>query len=207
MARSLQRPGALTGAAFAVLLVISFLVGGETPGVKDPIQDIVSHYAENDSKLMFSSILSALSVVFFLFFLGSLGAVLQAAEGATPRLSAVARAGGVVAAVGMLIFAGLVFTLGDASDHLDPAAIQALNALSIDLFFPLAGGMVTFLLATGLLAVRTRALPPWLGWAALVIAVASFTPLGFFAFLASVAWVFAASIFLALRGAASSGAS
>ena len=196
MAQRWERWASLTGAVFAVLLVVSFVVSGETPGADDSVQEVVSFYADNESQMMISAILSGLSAVFFLFFVGSLGSVLRSAEGATAGLSAVARAGGVVAAVGILIFAGLAFTLGDAADTLEPEATQALNALNVDLFFPLAGGLATFLFASGLVAVRRRALPGWLGWAALVIAVATFTPLGFFAFLASVAWVLVASVVL-----------
>jgi hypothetical protein len=188
----------LTGVVFVIFLVGSFVVSGETPGADDSTQEVVSFYSENDAEVMISAILSALSAVFFLFFVGGLASVLQFAEGPAAALSAVARAGGVVAAVGMLIFAGLMFTLGDAADSLEPAATQTLNALNADFFFPLAAGMATFLLATGIVAVRTGALPPWLGWAALIIAVASFTPVGFFAFLASIAWVLVASILLGL---------
>ena len=194
----------LTGAAYAVLLVASFAVSGETPGADESTQEVVSFYSENESKVMVSAILTGLSAVFFLFFIGSLGSVLQSREGDRAGLPAVARAGGVVAAVGILIFGGLMFTLGDAADSLEPAAVQTLNALNADFFLPLAAGMATFLLATGLLAVRSRVLPLWLGWAAVVIAVASFTPLGFFAFLASIAWVFAASLVLGLGQAEAS---
>lgn len=197
MAQRWERWVSLTGAVFAILLVVSFVVSGETPGADDSVQEVVSFYSDNESQVMISAILSALSAVFFLFFIGSLGSVLRSAEGATGGLSAVARAGGTVAAVGILIFAGLMFTLGDAADTLEPEATQTLNALNADFFFPLAGGLATLLLATGLGAVRTRALPGWLGWAALVIGVATFTPLGFFAFLASILWVLVASLFLA----------
>jgi hypothetical protein len=45
-----------------------------------------------------------------------------------------------------------------------------------------------------------------LGWAALVIAVAAFTPAGFFAFLASIAWVLIVSIVLMRGGTPASAA-
>jgi len=107
----------------------------------------------------------------------------------------------------MLIFAGLMFTLGDTAESLEPAATQALNALNADFFFPLAAGMATFLFASGLVVVRSGGLPQWLGWAALVIGVASVTPVGFFAFLASILWVLVASIVLALGRAGGPAAS
>lgn len=193
----------MTGAVFAVLLVASFVVAGETPGADDSVEEVVSFYSDNESEVVISAILSGLSAVFLLFFVGSLGSVLRSAEGPTEGLSAVARAGGVVAAVGVLIFAGLLFTLGDAADTLEPEATQALNALNADFFFPLAGGLATLLFATGLVAVQSRVLPGWLGWSALVIAVVTFSPLGFVAFLASIAWVLVTSVLLSFgRGRA-----
>ncbi len=195
-ARDWQRWAPLTGVVFVVLLVLSFIVVGETPGADDSVGEVVDFYADNEGEMFLSAFLAGLAAVFFLFFVGSLTNVLQSAEGPGGWLSGVARAGGTVAAVGMLIFGGISFTLGDVADRLEPEATQTLNALNADFFFPLAGGIAAFLFATGLVAVRTRALPLWLAWAAVVIGVACFTPLGFFAFLASIAWVLAASIVL-----------
>jgi hypothetical protein len=190
----------LTGAVFVLLFVASFIVVGEAPSADDPVDEIVSFYTESDTEVTIGSLLGALGAVLFLFFVSTLRSYLRTAEGGTGWLSNVAFAGGIVASVGMLIFAGLGFTLADSSDALDPAATQAINALSFDLFFPAAGGILTLLVASGLLSIRTGALPRWLGWAALVIAVAIFTPVGFVAFLASVAWVLVVSIVLVRGG-------
>lgn len=186
----------LTGVVFVLLFVASFIVVGDAPDANDPVQEVVSFYTENDAETTIGALLFGVGAVFFLFFVGSLRSVLRTAEGGTGWLSNVAFAGGIVAAAGMLIFAGLGFTLGDVAEDLDPGAVQAINALSFDLFFPLAGGIVVLLFASGLVSVRTEVLPRWLGWAGLVIAVASFTPAGFFAFLASIAWVLVVSILL-----------
>jgi len=196
MTHDLRGRAALTGAAFAIVLVASFAVGGETPSVDDPVPEIVDFYVDNDAQLLVSAVLAGLSAVLLLFFAGSIRSELRIGEGGTGGLSAVAFAGGTVAAVGVLIFAGLSFTLGDAADELDPVAVQTLNALNADFFFPLAGGMATFLFATGLASIRAGRIPTWLAWAAMVIAVAVFTPAGFFAFLASIAWVLVTSIVL-----------
>ena len=102
----------------------------------------------------------------------------------------------------MLIFAGISFTLGDTVDTLDPTGVHVLSVLNEDFFMPLAGGTCAMLFAAGLSVLRTGALPRWLGWAALVIAVASVTPAGFFAYLASLLWVLVTGIVLATRDAA-----
>lgn len=186
----------LTGALFAILFIAAFVVGGETPGADDPIEEVVAFYADNESSVFLNSVLGALGAVAFLFFVGHIRSVLRAAEGGPGTLSSVAAGGGIVAATGMLIFAGLGVSLTESTDNLEPAVIQALNVLNQNFFFPLAGGIVTFLLASGIVGIRRGGLPSWLAWSAIIIAIAGFTPLGFFAFLASILWVLVASILL-----------
>jgi hypothetical protein len=186
----------LLGIAFVALVVISFIVSGETPDIKDSPQKVLDFYNDNDSSQQFAAALLAWATVLFLFFLGVLRTALADAEGGTPRLSAVAFAGGIVLALGMLAFAGFTFTLGDAADHLTPDAAQALNALNSDFFLPLAAGLGTLMIATGISSIRSRVFPAWLAWLALLIGIAAITPAGFFAFLAFGLWTIAAAIVL-----------
>ena len=186
----------LTGAAFAILFVLSFIVSGETPGADESGEKVIALISENESKQMLGAILGTVAAILFLFFNGSVRSTLRAAEGDEGTLSAVAFAGGIVAATGMLIFSGIAFTLAEGVSDFEPGAAQALNALNANFFFPLAGGIATFQLATGLAAIRTGALPSWLAWTSLLIGVLMVTPLGFFAFLAGVVWVLVASVVL-----------
>jgi hypothetical protein len=101
-----------------------------------------------------------------------------------------------VLGVGVLSFAGFTFTLADGADHLTPDAAQAINALNSDFFFPLAAGLSTLLLATGISGVRTQVLPAWLSWIAIVLGIAAITPAGFFAFTAFGLWVLVVSFVL-----------
>ena len=122
--------------------------------------------------------------------------VLRTAEGGPGTLSSIAAGGGIVATTGMLVFMSFNFVLTEGVDGFEPATVETLNALNANFFFPLAGGLAAFLLATGLVGVRTRALPVWLAWIAIVLGVTTMTPLGFFAFLGSILWVLVASILL-----------
>jgi hypothetical protein len=63
---------------------------------------------------------------------------------------------------------------------ISPAAEQALNVLQNDVFFALLVGTGVFLIGNGLAIVATRALPKWLGWVAVPLAVIAVTPLGWF---------------------------
>lgn len=192
----------LLGIAFVVLVVISFAISGETPDIKDSPQKILAFYNDNDSSQQWAAALLSWGTVLFLFFLGVLRSTLAEAEGGTPRLSAVAFAGGIVLALGMLGFAGFTFTLGDAADHLTPDAAQALNALNSDFFLPLAAGLGTLMIATGISSIRSRVFPAWLGWLAVLIGIAAITPAGFFGFLAFGLWTIAASIVMWRAGSA-----
>ena len=63
----------------------------------------------------------------------------------------------------------------------------------------LASAASLFLVASGLSIIRHGALPKWMGWVAIVLAIAMATPAGFIAFLAIGLRILVASIMLALR--------
>jgi hypothetical protein len=191
----------LLGIAFVALAVVAFIVAGESPTIDDSPQKILDFYKDNDTENGIASALLAWGAVAFLFFLGVLRTALRTAEDGPARLSAVAFGGGLILAAGMFSFAGFTFALADGADHLTPEAAQALNALNVDFFFLVAGGLGTLLISTGILSIRSSALPAWLGWIALLIGVVAITPAGFFAFLAFGLWTIAASIVLWQAGA------
>jgi hypothetical protein len=193
----------LTGILFVALAVLAFIISGDTPGTGDSPQEILDFYKDNDSEQIWASAVLAWGAVSFLFFLGVLWTMLRGAEDGPARLSAVAFGGGVILAIGMLSFASFTFALGDFADDLSPDAAQALHALNSDFFFPLAAGLGTLMISTGLICIRSRALPAWLAWIALVIGIAAITPIGFFAFLAFLLWTLIVSVLLWRTSAAS----
>lgn len=194
-----SRIAPLTGVLAVALFVLAFIISGETPDTEDTAEEIVSFYVDDDSAQIAGSVLVAYGAVALLFFLGALRNRLRSEERAGSGLSAVAFGGGLLIAIGAALFAGINFTLADSADTIDPAAAQALNALNVDLFMPLAVGVVVFFLATGIAMVRGVGLPAWLGWVAIVIAIVGLTPVGFFAFLVGLAWIIVVSVLLAAR--------
>ena len=187
----------LTGILFVALVVLAFVVGGETPDIQDTPQEVLNFYVDNDTDQIWAAALLGWGAVAFLFFLGVLTSTLRAVEGAIARLSSVAFGGGVVLALGMLAFAGFTFALGDtADDGLTPEAAQALNALNSDFFFPVAAGTGTLMIATGIAVISSRILPVWLGWIAVLVGIAAVTPVGFFAFLVFLVWTLIVSVLL-----------
>jgi hypothetical protein len=189
--------GPLTGILFVVLVIVAFVVGGETPGTDDSTREIVDFYVDNDSEQSIASAVLALASVAFIFFVGTLRRALRAAAGDEGGLSTVTALGGLTMAIGASIFAGIGFTLGDAADDLPVAAIVTLNALNSDMFFTLAVGTAVFNLGLALAILRHGGLPRPLGWLALVVGIVALTPGGFFAFLATAIVIVWASVALA----------
>lgn len=189
----------LTGIAAVVLLIGAFALGGETPAFDDSGRSVIEFYVDNEGSQLAASTIEALGALLLLFFAGALYSALRRGSGAPGGLPAVALAGGVIQAVGLLSFAGFSFVLADVGDKLEPGAAQALNALDGDFFFLVAAGTGSLLLASGASMLRTRAFPRWLASMAIGLGILAVTPLGFFAFLAYLIWITLASVAM-LRG-------
>jgi hypothetical protein len=190
----------LTGAAFVVLVIVSFIVAGEPPEASNPVGEVVDFYVDNDSAIRIGAALTALAGVLLLFFAGYLRAVLKGGPGGDDMLPTVALIGAGVLATGAALDATILFALAEAADDIDPTAVQALQALWDNDFLPLALGGAVFILASGL-SILTRAtpIPRWLGWVAALLGLIGLTPIGFVGFLGSAIWIVIVSVLLALR--------
>jgi hypothetical protein len=186
MPDSLRRLAPLTGIVFAVLLVVTFTTPS-TPDVHDTGQQVIQHYNDHKSAHLIGDITGGVAVVFFLFFISALRSFFKDKEGAD-GLSMAAFAGGILIAVGGGLFTSLDVALIDARHDISPQAVQALNVLSNDIFFPFEIGLIVFALCTGLAIIASGALPKWLGWVMVVIGVVAFTPVGFFGFFVVLLW-------------------
>jgi hypothetical protein len=180
--------------------IVAFIVGGQTPDFDASSKDVLSFYDDQTAQVI-TSIALLYGAVLLVFFAGTLRSAFREAS----ALSSLVLIGGALQALGAAIFAGLNFTLADLanSDHLsriDPGAIQSLNALNSDFFFPLVLGTALFLISSALAVFATGALPRWMGWVALVLGIVALTPGGFFAFIASGLWIIAAAVILLQRG-------
>jgi hypothetical protein len=198
--RGFERFAPLAGVVFFVLIALVFILSGDQPSADDKTIDAVSYWTKHDGRQIAVAAIGALAALFLVWFAGSVRSTLLRAEGREGRLSTLAFAGAVIGAVGLLIFSGIGFTAADSAGDVPPTVTQTLSALNADFFFPAAAGFALFLFATGLAALRTGALPAWLAWASIVIAVASVTPAGFIGFLASLVWVLVLSGLLFMRG-------
>jgi hypothetical protein len=90
------------------------------------------------------------------------------------RLANLGFAGALLLAASGGLSGGFEQALVNGIKHFDPGSMQLLNALSEDATNILGAiGVAILLGATGLVAIRSRVLPQWLGWVSVVIAVAS----------------------------------
>jgi hypothetical protein len=189
----------LSGVAAVLAIIASFLIVGETPDTDAPVNEVVAYYTNHDSDAQFGGALLALGAVLFLIYSSTLAGVLRKAQGGTGGSSAITFAGGIVFAVGISIFAGLTFVLGDVGKDIDPSAVQAIHALNEDLFFPAAAGTMVFLIGVAAAVLKTGALPKWLGWLAIVGVLVGLTPVGFFAIAILGIITLVSSVMLAMR--------
>jgi hypothetical protein len=189
----------LSGVAAVAVIFAAFAVGGESPNADASLNEVVSFYTKNDSDQILAGVLLAYGALLFLIFSTTLAGVLRRAEGESGGASALSFAGGIIFAVGALLFAGIAFAAGDVPDKIDPAALQALNVLNSDLFFPMAVGTAAFFFGSGIGVVKTGALPKWLGWVAIVAGVVAITPVGFAAIPLLGIWTLITSVMLAMR--------
>lgn len=196
---SWERFAPLTGAAFVVIVAAAFLIGGSTPDAHDSATKVANFYTNHRDKHMALSFILAIGAGFLPFFASNLRRTLDW-SGGTGRLANAAFGGGILATIGFWLLATIHLGLADSAGKTPAQVTQTLNVLDGNDFIPVAFGMAVLMLASGLSIVRHGALPRWLGWAAVVLGIVSFTPAGFVGFIGSGLWVLVTSIVLFLAG-------
>jgi hypothetical protein len=190
----------LTGVGFVVLLILSFIIAGEPPDADDGAQKVVEFYVDNKDEVQLGVAISAIAALLLVYFGAILRKALAESEGARGGvLPNVAFAGTVMMALGAMVDGTLMFAMAEAGKDVDPVALQAMQAIWDNDFFPIALGIVCLLSATGLSVVRYGGLPKWLGWVAIALAIVGVTPIGFVAFMGGAVWLLVVSIVLTLR--------
>ncbi len=180
--RSWERYAPLTGVVAVVLWIVGtfLLEKDDRPDGKDTAA-FVAWVQENDTSILAGAIVFGFGVVFFVWMLGSLRSALFAAEGGTGRLATIAFGSGVAVSVSLMFtylpHAQAAFDHANTSD----TAIEALVRVG-DAFF---GGAALFsiplLVATALAILRFGALPRWLAWVSLAVAlIMAIPPVAFF---------------------------
>ena len=191
----------LTGIVFIVLLIVGLALGGEPPDPSDkPIDEVVDFYVDNKDDVFLGSVLQGLACAFFLFFAATLYKALRASGADASAIGVIA--GATVFTVGGTLDATINLAAAEAAEDVDPVAVQSLAALWTGDFLPFAVGGLVFLMSWGIAIVRHGAFPAWMGWVAIVAALAAVSPGFFVALIVMALMIVAASVMLAMRGKA-----
>jgi len=189
----------LTGVAFIVLGIVSFIVGGEPKSADEPVREIVNFYVDNKDSVEAGAFIGVAATVLLVFFGAYLRRFLRAGAGEGEMLSLISFVGIAIVAVGFAIDTTILIALSEAADDINPIAVQSLQALWDNDFVPLALGVLLFLWGTGLSVIRSGVLPKWLGWVMLVLGVLGLTPIGFVSAIGTAILVLVLSILLSVR--------
>ena len=193
---------ALTGGLFLLALIAGVVIAGEPPDpTDDSAAEVVEYYLDNDSEVMFASVLWTLAGALFVVFAAAISRMLREGLGADNALPTISVAGATIFAAGTAVSGALGFAAADLADEeaISEETINTINAISWDFFFPFAAGLFLFFLATGIGIVRSGVLPKWLGWIAILFGVIALTPIGFGAAIGGALWVLVVSVLIGLR--------
>jgi hypothetical protein len=207
-----ERIGAAGGIVFVVLQMTAqalMQVGGAEPPFDAPAHTIVAFFLARDSQLFaLGEYLSTLSLIPFLWFLGSLWSALRRSEGEPAWLSLVAVASGLMVVATVSTGIGWSLAVFRRDEGLDPQLARLLFDQGNLAFANIWVMLASLSLATGVVSIRTGALPGWLGWTGVLVAVGllaaraawASSGLVFLPFIFCYLWLLALSIVL-IRGA------
>jgi hypothetical protein len=167
---------ALSGVAFAVLLVFGwFLSGGDAPDYTATDEVWAAWAGDNRSGSGVGAFLILLAGFALLHFAGTIRSVLGSAERTvrgSVQLARVAFAGAVAGAAGIATAIVIVASATSEGADADPIVTRAVASTSAGPYLVAAMGFAALLAAAGLVTLRSGVLPRWTGIVALVGAVA-----------------------------------
>ncbi len=196
---TIGRLAAFGGLGFLVASLAGDLTIGTFPGSATPASQLVSYYAAHHAQVRAGGILLALAGVFFVLFGLAVWARIRQAS-ASPLLAGLAVIATTLVALTTLASAGSYGVLGDIGGQqaIAPAALQAWHIMGAEGSLADSASTFLFLLTAAMAGLLARAVPRWLAWPALLLAVLQLLPdqAGFLASLVFYVWAAAAGIFM-----------
>ena len=156
---SADRLAASSGFVFLALYIVAMFVVPKPPSLSSPNAKVAAYYIEHHRAGLVQTVLLGLSAIAFLWFIGSLAALIRNA-GET-RLASVALAGG-IATVG-LGFLGTTINaaLFERVALESPSMAGGLHVIAVTAFTVIGFATATIAFATALAVSRTKVLPAW----------------------------------------------
>ncbi len=171
-----DRLAPLTGILAVVLWVVgAAMLFSDEPGSSASPDELAAHFADNAGRLLAGSFIFMLGVASFLWFVGTLRAVLARVEGGVGRVAGIAAAGGVATAsmlFGMVApeAAGALQAQNEDRGP-SPESADTLSALGDGFFIAAEVAAIVLVAATAVAVLRTGVLPRWVAWVSLLLAV------------------------------------
>jgi hypothetical protein len=197
---ALRRIAPLAGVLFAGLAIAGDLTIGPFPDGSTPIADLQAYYRANGGHVSLGGTLMTLGGVCFVIFAAAVWARLRSAR--VPVLvSGVVLLGAAIDAMNELNGGSIYHLLGHLGrdSAVTGPALQAWHIHGSE--FGVDGGAALFLLGLAAAGIAYRAVPRWLAWTGLVLAIALLvpSPFGFLASMLVLVWAAAAGIALTVR--------
>ena len=165
-----ERWARAAGAGFVVLTVAAFIVGGDAPKVGDSTDDLISYYDGHRGKVLVSGLLFAFGLALLLWFAAAIANMLR--ESGEGRVAATVIAGATAFVTLQFVLTGMGASLAySIAGGGDPGVVKALFDLQWALDMLAALPVALFVLSSSVGFMRTRALPSWLNWAGVAVAV------------------------------------
>lgn len=168
-----ERLAPLTGLA-VLPLGLGGLIVWEGPANRpewDAPGRVILDYFRDRNTVVLGGFLIALSVCFFLWFAGSLRAILARGEGGEHRLSTTAFGAALVTAAAMLAMPATNVVGAVYSDRMSSPMAQTFFLMGNVFIYAATFAASVAIAAAGLAILRARVLPLWLGWVSLAFAL------------------------------------
>jgi hypothetical protein len=201
MRGQLGRLAPLSGLVMVAVLLVAFFGLPSSPSSSASAAKAVSFFTTHRRSQLAIAFLVWYAVFFAVIFAAAVRSYLRS-RGGSAMLLDVAFLGMGFFALAFAIAAGLLYAAADVATKISPSSEQALNVLQNDLFPPIFVGIALFMFGNGLAIVRAqvKALPTWLGWFALLIALVSVVPpISWFSLFGLFIWTLIVSILVFLR--------
>jgi succinate dehydrogenase/fumarate reductase cytochrome b subunit len=165
------RLSALSGVAFVPFFVIGWITSvAKNPRYTASDQEWTKWAHDNQSKGRISAFAMLLAAFIFLYFIASIRSALEAAEASvrgSAQLARVAFAGALTGIAGTTMAFITIAAASSAGANANPVVSRAVTVGSTGPFLVGAMGFAAFLLAVGVLTLRSSAFPRWTGVVAL----------------------------------------
>jgi hypothetical protein len=167
-----QRLVALSGLGFAVLFAIGSLTSSANTPHYTAVDQAWTNWAhDNQYKSRVSAFAMLLAAFVFLYFIAGIRSVLESAESrasGSAQLARVAFAGALTGVVGITMAFVSIANASSEGANANPVVSRAVLTASAGPFLVAAMGFAAFLLATGVLTLRSGVFARWTGIVALI---------------------------------------